>query len=100
MLQRFFILLMTMAAAPAMGENTKLWDVYNNVLKKAKYVDLTHAFNPTISVWPGFGQAKFKPSVAGKKYDGYCEIGEAFDYKNMDLSPHPMNWSQTSTAPS
>jgi kynurenine formamidase len=81
MVAAFLILLMTMAAAPAMGENTKLWDVYNNVLKKAKYVDLTHAFNPTISVWPGFGQAKFKPAVAGKKYEGYCEVGEAFNYK-------------------
>ena len=37
----FFVLLMTMVVAPAMGENTKLRDVYNNVLKKAKYIDLT-----------------------------------------------------------
>ncbi len=77
----FLFLLMTLAAAPAIGQDTKLWDVYNNVLKKAKYVDLTHAFSPTIAVWPGFAQAKFKPAAAGKKYDGYCEIGEAFEYK-------------------
>jgi hypothetical protein len=30
----FFIVLMAMAVSPAMDENTKLWDVYNNVLKK------------------------------------------------------------------
>jgi len=50
-------------------------------LKKAKYVDLTHAFSPTIAVWPGFGNAKFKPAVAGREYKGYCKKGEAFDYK-------------------
>lgn len=27
-------------------ENNTLWDVYNNTLKSAKYIDLTHAFEP------------------------------------------------------
>jgi kynurenine formamidase len=58
-----------------------LWEVYNSVLKKAKYVDLTHAFNPTIPVWPGFGGAKFKPAIAGKDYPGYAKKGDPFEYK-------------------
>lgn len=70
-----------LSASPAWSADTNLWNVYTKVLKKAKYVDLTHAFSPTIAVWPGFGNAKFKPAVAGKKYEGYCEIGEAFEYK-------------------
>lgn len=67
-------------ATPAKGGDTSLWDVYNKVLKKAKYVDLTHAFSPTIAVWPGFGNAKFKPAIAGQEYEGYCKLGEAFTY--------------------
>jgi len=74
-------LLLTMGVTPAVSADTQLWDVYNKVLKKAKYVDLTHAFSPSIAVWPGFGNAKFKPAVAGREYKGYCEVGEPFDYK-------------------
>jgi kynurenine formamidase len=75
------VLLLSLCAMPAFSADTQLWDVYNKVLKKAKYVDLTHAFGPNIAVWPGFGNAKFKPAIAGKAYEGYCEIGEPFDYK-------------------
>jgi kynurenine formamidase len=65
---------------PAKSEDTSLWDLYGRVFEKAKYVDLTHAFGPTIAVWPGFGNAKFKPAVAGREYTGYCKKGEPFDY--------------------
>jgi hypothetical protein len=65
---------------PAKSEDTSLWDLYSRVFEKAKYVDLTHAFGPTIAVWPGFGNAKFKPAVAGREYTGYCKKGEPFDY--------------------
>ena len=65
----------------AQSADTQLWDIYSNVFKKAKYVDLTHAFSPTIPVWPGFGNAKFKAGVAGQEIKGYCTLGEPFDYK-------------------
>lgn len=68
-------------AAPA-ADAMQLWDVYENVLKQAKYIDLTHAFSPTISVWPGFGNAKFKPTVAGAAMEGYVEKGQEFTYKD------------------
>jgi kynurenine formamidase len=58
-----------------------LWDVYNKFLKDAKYVDLTHAFEPVQPVWPGFGNAKFKPAVAGQRIEGYVEVGEEFTYE-------------------
>src|SRR4030042_5968622 len=58
-----------------------LWETYNTVLKSAKYVDLTHAFNPTIPVWPGFGNAKFQGTTAGNELPGYAKLGEVFDYK-------------------
>ena len=86
----FAILLITIGVTPAISADTKLWDVYNNVLKKAKYVDLTHAFSPTIAVWPGFGNAKFKPAVAGREYKGYCKKGP-LNTRSMDLLPVRMN---------
>lgn len=75
-----FVLLLIFLTMPAIGGDTNLWDVYNKVLKQAKYVDLTHAFSPTIAVWPGFGQAKFKPATAGQDFKGYCKLGEPFQY--------------------
>ena len=57
-----------------------LWDVYNSVFKDAKYIDLTHAFEPVQAVWPGFANAKFKPARAGAKIEGYVDIGEEFTY--------------------
>lgn len=66
---------------PAAAEETDLWGIYNDVLKRAKYIDLTHAFSPTIPVWPGFGQAKFKPTEAGKPIEGYVKVGQEFTYE-------------------
>ena len=57
-----------------------LWQVYQNSFRHAKYVDLTHAFNPTIPVWPGFGNAKFKACVAGKDIPGYVKKGDVYTY--------------------
>jgi kynurenine formamidase len=57
-----------------------MWFLYEIAFKRAKYVDLTHSFSPTISVWPGFGTAKFKPAVAGSDMPGYVNEGEAFTY--------------------
>lgn len=68
-------------AGSAACSESQLWDVYDSVLKGAKYVDLTHAFSPTIPVWPGFGQAKFKPTVAGAEMEGYVKKGQEFTYK-------------------
>lgn len=34
---------------------TGLWPVYEQSLKGAKHIDLTHAFAPVQPVWPGFG---------------------------------------------
>ncbi len=60
---------------------TGLWGLYFDVLKDAKYIDLTHPFEPVQSVWPGFGNAKFKPAKAGRKIEGYVDTSEEFTYK-------------------
>lgn len=62
------------------GGKQDLWSVYENTLKQAKYVDLTHAWEPVQAVWPGFGNAKFMPAVAGKEMPGYIKKGQEFTY--------------------
>jgi len=64
----------------ASSAETNLWSLYESVFKNCKYVDLTYAFNPTIPVWPGFGNAEFKPTVAGADMPGYIAKGEEFTY--------------------
>ncbi len=66
---------LTFAADPP-----KLWSLYESVLKNCKYVDLTHAFTPTIAVWPGFGHAAFKPALAGADIPKYVEKGQEYTY--------------------
>lgn len=50
-------------APPSRDATPPLWRMYENVLKEAKYVDLTHAITPSIPVWAGFGPATFGPTV-------------------------------------
>lgn len=50
-----------------------LWQIYQTILRKAKYVDLTHTITPAIPVWKGFGPSKFAPTVNP-------ETGQAYDY--------------------
>lgn len=59
-----------------------LWGVYDEVFRSARYIDLTHAFEPAQAVWPGFGQAEFRPSVAGRAIEGYVEVGQEFTYED------------------
>ncbi|RUV03833.1 MAG: cyclase family protein [Mesorhizobium sp.] len=66
--------------AIASAQESSLWSVYENTLKSAKYIDLTHAFEPVQPVWPGFANAKFKPTVAGRDIEGYVKAGEEFTY--------------------
>ena len=65
----------------AFAQDLTLWDVYNNSLKSAKYVDLTHTITPEIPVWSGFGPSTFKPSAAGADMEGFAKKGEPFTYE-------------------
>ena len=62
------------------AQNTNLWQIYDTAFKSAKYVDLTHSFNPTIPVWPGFSKAVFQPAVAGADLPDYINKGEEYTY--------------------
>ncbi|HWA85541.1 MAG TPA: cyclase family protein [Opitutus sp.] len=60
-----------------------LWSVYEQTLKHAKYVDLTHTITPSIPVWSGFGPSQFEPTInpeTGKPYDYAADGFEATRY--------------------
>lgn len=68
-------------AGTAVAEGDQgLWGVYDQYLKGAKYVDLTHTIAPKIPVWYGFGPSEFKPAVAGADLPDFAKKGEAFTY--------------------
>lgn len=70
------------AAQPGVAQEAHpLWDLYTNSFKTAKYVDLTHAFEPVQPVWPGFGHAAFKGAVAGQDLGDYAKKGDEFTYE-------------------
>lgn len=80
---------------------TDLWQVYNDTLKSAKYVDLTHTITPAIPVWKGFGPSKFGQTIdpATKKpytyeKDGYAatQYFLSTDQLGTQLDP-PAHWA-------
>ncbi|MDX3924375.1 MAG: cyclase family protein [Shinella sp.] len=69
------------APKAAVAAESSLWAFYEDTLKSAKYIDLTHAFEPAQPVWPGFANGRFKPAVAGRDIEGYVKSGEEFTYE-------------------
>src|SRR5919197_3594900 len=61
--------LLLASASTAAAKQPPLWRVYNDSLKGAKYIDLTHTIRPDIPVWSGFGPATFAPAVS--RIDGH-----------------------------
>lgn len=83
------------AAAPG------LWSLYEQSLKSAKYIDLTHTITPTIPVYRGFGPATFSQTVnpeTGKPYTYARDGFEATAYRlttdqyGTQLDP-PAHWA-------
>ena len=63
-----------------------LWDIYEESLKSAEYVDLTHTINPSIPVWHGFGPSKFAPLVDPARNQPYTYKKDGFEATHYDLS--------------
>jgi kynurenine formamidase len=63
-----------------------LWDIYDQSLKTAKYVDLTHTINPSIPVWHGFGPSKFAPTVDPATNRPYTYEKDGFEATHYDLA--------------
>jgi len=86
-------------AAPAGGPG--LWPLYDQSLKRARYIDLTHTITPSIPVWHGFGPATFSPTLNpdnGKPYtyekDGFAATAYRLstDQYGTQLDP-PAHWA-------
>jgi kynurenine formamidase len=89
------------ASAHGSGGSPGLWQVYDNTLKGAKYVDLTHTITPSIPVWAGFGPSKFSPTLnpaTGQPYSYATDGFEATTYMlatdqlGTQLDP-PAHWA-------
>ncbi len=63
-----------------------LWKLYNDTLRQAKYIDLTHAIAPGIPVWSGFGPSKFLPAIDPKTRAPYSYSKDGFEATHYDLS--------------
>jgi kynurenine formamidase len=63
-----------------------LWDIYQESLKNAKYVDLTHTINPSVPVWHGFGRSKFPPTVDPATNRPYSYEKDGFEATHYDLA--------------
>lgn len=77
-------LILTACAGPS--EPPGLWGVYDQSLKTAKYIDLTHTVTPTIPVWTGFGPSRFKPSANPKSGIPYTYGTSGFEATSYELS--------------
>ncbi len=72
------------AASPAQAPG--LWAVYENALRGAKYIDLTHTITPSIPVWHGFGHARFSPAVDPATGRAYTWAKDGFEATHYDLA--------------
>jgi kynurenine formamidase len=81
---------------------TDLHPVFNDFLKDAKYIDLTHAIRPQMPLWAGFNQPTFKASsekASGNAYeympDGFIatEVTLPTDQLGTQLDP-PAHWNE------
>jgi kynurenine formamidase len=72
-------LALLLLAVPAPAAKPPLWRVYDDALKGAKYVDLTHTITPRIPVWSGFGPATFAPTVNPATGEPYTYAKHGFE---------------------
>ena len=74
------------AASPAATRDRSLWNVYNDELHGARYIDLTHRLTPRIPVWKGFGPSAFAPSVNPQTGAAYTYAQDGFEATSYRLS--------------
>jgi kynurenine formamidase len=72
--------------ASAHAQADGLWKVYDDALRRAKYVDLTHTIAPNIPVWSGFGPSRFSPAIDPKTRRPYAYAKDGFEATHYDLS--------------
>jgi kynurenine formamidase len=69
----------------ASSSQSDLWQLYDQSLKGAKYIDLTHTITPAIPVWKGFAQAKFAAAANPQTKQSYTYKHDGFEATRYDL---------------
>jgi kynurenine formamidase len=72
--------------APATAAEPSLWKVYDEALRGARYVDLTHTIKPSIPVWAGFGASQFSPALNPATGNPYTYAADGFEATHYDLA--------------
>ena len=62
-----------------------LWPVYDQSLKSAKYIDLTHTLTPSIPVWQGFAPSTFGPALNSRTGELFQYATDGFEATHYDL---------------
>src|SRR5215218_10068183 len=80
--------LLAVALTPGVAQAKKpsLWKVYDRVLSKARYIDMTHRITPDIPVWKGFGPGKFNPSLNPDTGQPYTFANDGFEATAYQLA--------------
>jgi kynurenine formamidase len=78
--------LAAVAASGASAATPPLWRVYDQALRGARYVDLTHTITPSIPVWAGFGASQFSPAINPATRKPYTYKADGFEATHYDLS--------------
>jgi kynurenine formamidase len=68
------------------GDVPGLWRVYDESLKNARYVDLTHTVTPSIPVWGGFGKSTFAPTTDPETGRPYTYAADGFEATRYSLA--------------
>jgi kynurenine formamidase len=63
-----------------------LWSIYEQSLKNAKYIDLTHTLTPSIPVWKGFGPSAFGPALNPENGEPYRYAQDGFEATRYKLA--------------
>lgn len=79
-------LLLSCGLSAPTGAAGGLWRLYDQCLKDAKYIDLTHTIAPDVPVWHGFGPSKFAPTVDPATGKPYRWDKDGFEATHYDLS--------------
>jgi kynurenine formamidase len=67
-------------AARHSGAGSLLWDFYDAVLRRAKYIDLTHPLAPDGPLGEGFDDFTVRAAAAGVSIPGVIRKGDPFTY--------------------
>jgi kynurenine formamidase len=80
------VALVAACAAGASAASPGLWQLYDDTLKGARYIDLTHTITPTIPVWAGFGPSQFAPTINPSTGNPYTYAADGFEATRYTLA--------------